>query len=89
MAYRIVLTPAAEKDLQKLSKPNLRKVDRQIRALAGNPRSAAAKKLSGKSKERIYRVRVGDYQILYQIHDEVVTIIVIRVRKRDQAYRKT
>ena len=88
MAYKIVLTPAAAKDLEKLSKPNLRKVDRRIQALANDPRPAIAKKLAGKSKEDIYRVRAGDYRILYKILGRVVTVVVVRVRKRDQVYRK-
>lgn len=85
MAYRIELTPAAQRDLRSLDRPLLRRIDAKIRALAEDPRPLGVEKLTGEGN--IYRVRVGDYRILYQIDDAVVIVLVVRVRHRRDVYR--
>ena len=89
MAYRIELTPAAEKSLAKLAKNNrvlLRKIDQVLLSLADSPVPANCKQLVGEDPP-LYRVRVGDYRILYQFEDEVVVILVVHVRHRKDVYR--
>lgn len=60
-------------------------VDRVVLSLVADPRPAGVKKLSG--PESLYRVRVGDYRIVYQIADSELQVLVVRVRHRSTAYR--
>ena len=83
--YKIVLTRAAERGLSSLSKSNLRKVDAKIQALADDPRPAGVKKLIGASD--LYRVRSGDYRVLYQIQDDRLVVVVANVGDRRDVYR--
>ena len=89
MAYRIELTPAAEKSLAKVAKNNrvlLRKIDQVLLSLTDSPVPANSKQLVGEDPP-LYRVRVGDYRILYQIEDEVLVILVVHVGHRKDVYR--
>ena len=85
MSYSIELRPAALRDLKRLPKEVLDRVSRKINSLADNPRPPGVEKLSG--SEDSYRVRVGDYRILYGIRDAVLLVIIVRVRHRREAYR--
>jgi mRNA interferase RelE/StbE len=85
VAYRVELTPAAQRDLRSLDRPVLRRIDARIRSLAEEPRPHGVEKLAGDSE--VYRVRVGDYRILYQIDDAVLVVLVVRVRHRREVYR--
>jgi mRNA interferase RelE/StbE len=86
MAYQLIILPKAEKELKKLPKKDFEKVDEAILNLAGNPRPAGCKKLQGLID--IYRVRIGDYRIVYHIKDRLLIIEVIRIANRKEAYRK-
>ncbi len=55
-----------------------------LRALEENPRPPGVKKLRGRENE--WRIRVGDYRIVYEIHDRILLVIVIRIRHRSKAY---
>jgi len=85
MTYLVVDQPAAERDLAKLPRDVLRRVDDRIRTLAENPRPPGSEKLKG--AEDLYRVRVGDYRILYRIDDKARVVRIARVRHRRDAYR--
>lgn len=85
MAYRVELTPAAERYLRGLDRPVLRRIDAKIRALAEDPRPNGVEKLTG--DDGIFRVRVGDYRILYTIEDAELVILVVRIRHRREVYR--
>ena len=54
-------------------------------ALAANPRPKGVKKLSG--PDDLYRIRVGDYRIVYQIHDDRLIVLVVRIGHRKDVYR--
>lgn len=84
--YRVELTRAAERDLRGLSRDVLRRVDRKIQALANDPRPHGAKKLEGSANT--YRVRVGDYRILYEIEDAAILVLVVRVGHRREIYAR-
>jgi mRNA interferase RelE/StbE len=89
VAYRIELTPAAEKSLAKVAKNNrvlLRKIDQVLLSLTDSPVPANSKQLVGEDPP-LYRIRVGDYRILYQIEDEVLVILVVHVGHRKDVYR--
>ncbi|HEY8175832.1 MAG TPA: type II toxin-antitoxin system RelE/ParE family toxin [Gemmatimonadaceae bacterium] len=85
MAYTVSFTASAAKDIRALDEDMRRRVGRAIDALADNPRPSGVEKLKG--DDNVYRVRVGDYRILYQIADRQLIVLVIRVRHRREAYR--
>ena len=83
--YSIKIKPSALKELKRLG-PRIRaRVKNSIEILKDDPRPAGARKLTG--KENLYRVRVGDYRVLYGVEDEAKAVTIIAVRKRDVAYR--
>jgi len=85
MAYRVVLLRSATRELGQLHQPLRGRVTRAVGALATDPRPSGAKLLTG--LEGIWRIRVGDYRILYQIDDDIVRVLVIKIRHRSDAYR--
>ena len=60
-----------------------------IDGLATEPRPVGAKLLSGTSDERIWRLSVGDYRVLYQVSDSILLVLVVRVADRREAYNQT
>jgi mRNA interferase RelE/StbE len=85
MTYAVFLRPAGLRDLQNLP-PNLReRVESAIDALAENPRPPGCKKLVGFEDE--WRVRVGEYRVLYVIDDTKHRVTIARVAHRREAYR--
>ena len=83
--YRVLLERAAEKDLRKLP-PNIHdRIIAAIRGLAANPRPPGCRKLVGSKND--WRIRVGDYRVLYEIADAIRVVRVNRVRHRRDAYR--
>jgi mRNA interferase RelE/StbE len=88
--FEIRILPAAQKSLIKLSRADRRLVlaiDNAIRALAENPRPAGCKQLAGSKEPPLYRIRVGNYRIIYEVHDDVVLVSVIHVGHRKDIYR--
>ncbi|HEY3303266.1 MAG TPA: type II toxin-antitoxin system RelE/ParE family toxin [Candidatus Binatia bacterium] len=85
MTYRLYLRPAAEKDLQWLPREVASRVERAINRLCDEPRPRGSKKLSGYENE--WRVRVGDYRILYTIDDAKKEVRIARVAHRREVYR--
>jgi mRNA interferase RelE/StbE len=85
VSYTVEFRPAARRDLKALPREILQRISRKIDSLTDNPRPSGVEKLSG--SENSYRVRVGDYRILYEIQDEVLLVIIVRVRHGREAYR--
>jgi mRNA interferase RelE/StbE len=85
MAYRIELKPSAAKALSNLPKPIQKRIAAKIDALGVTPRPPGVKQLSG--SEHLYRIRSGEYRILYQIQDAVLVVLVIRIGHRREVYR--
>ena len=83
--YEILLTRAAERGLASLSKSELRRVDAKIQGLAEIPRPPGVKKLEG--ADDLYRIRCGDYRIVYQIEVARLVIVVVNVGHRRDIYR--
>ena len=81
MRYRVLLRPAAQKLLRKLRDKTLaaRLVD-SMRELAENPRPVGSEKLSG--LDEFHRIRIGDYRILYQIQDDALLVLVVKMGHR-------
>ncbi|HLB11569.1 MAG TPA: type II toxin-antitoxin system RelE/ParE family toxin [Dehalococcoidia bacterium] len=84
-AYRVRIERSAERDLKRLSTEELRRVVSHIRALADSPRPVGCRKLSGSEDD--WRLRVGDYRIIYTVDDEAKVVQVMKVRHRREAYR--
>nr|BAL59259.1 plasmid stabilization system protein [Candidatus Acetothermum autotrophicum] len=87
MRYRILIESRAERELKALPPEIITRIDRKLQALAGNPRPRGTQKLRGREGEG-YRVRVGDYRILYQIDDAQKVVRVYRIKHRREAYRR-
>jgi mRNA interferase RelE/StbE len=85
MNYSVEFTVAAQKEILRIPKRSAQRIAEAIDALADNPRPPGCKKLVG--EENTYRIRVGDYRVVYEIEDERVTVWVIRVRHRKDAYK--
>ena len=84
MTYRIEVKPAARKMLRDLPRLALERVDVAILALAENPRPVGCVKLSN---SEAWRVRVGNYRIVYEIIDRLLVVTVIEVGHRREVYR--
>ena len=85
MAYSILVRPAAARDLKALSPDVRKRIDTAIDRLGNEPRPPGARKLVGFDDE--WRVRVGDYRVLYVIHDSDRRVVIARVAHRREAYR--
>jgi mRNA interferase RelE/StbE len=83
-SYNVLIKPSAAKELENLPAKPRQKIARKIQALAGDPRPKGSEKLSG---EDLYRIRQGDYRILYGIQDKALSIVVIRIGHRRDVYR--
>lgn len=81
--YRVVVTDRAERQLAAISEPYRTKLAGAINGLAENPRPRGCKKLVG---DVLFRVRVGDYRVIYAIDDAVVTVTVTKTAHRSRAY---
>jgi mRNA interferase RelE/StbE len=85
VSYTIEFTAAAQKDLARLAKSTRVRVDATLMILKTNPRPPGAKKLQGQWRS-YYRVRVGEFRIIYAIEDAKLIICVVRIRDRKEAY---
>ena len=83
-SYRVFIKPSAAKEIEALPNKDRRRVVNRIRRLGIEPRPARTEKLSGAEK---YRLRQGDYRILYLIDDADRAVIVVKVGHRREAYR--
>jgi mRNA interferase RelE/StbE len=82
-AYRIELLPAADRALRKLDAPILLRIQAAIALLGQDPRPPASRRLRGRPE---FRVRVGDYRIIYAIEDGALVVIVITLGHRRETY---
>ena len=87
MTYRVTLAPAAARQLRKLDPPARRHIQATLELLADNPRPPAATQLVGGSGE--WRVRTGNYRVVYEIEDDVLLVLVLAVGHRRDVYRTT
>jgi mRNA interferase RelE/StbE len=84
MRYRIILPKSVQKDLDHLPDEISRRILLRLVGLETNPRPTDVKKLKGRDA---WRIRVGDYRVIYAIRDEQVQVIVIEVGHRREIYR--
>ena len=82
--YKVNFAKSVKKDFKKIPKLEVTKILDAIDELAKNPRSSKSKKLKG---EKLYRWRVGNYRVIYDIQDNVMLIFVIKLGHRSDIYR--
>ena len=85
-SYRLVFRQSVTKDLRAIPKSDVARILKRIEALAENPRGAGCEKLSGQER---YRVRQGQYRIIYEIVDAELVITVVRVGNRRDVYKNS
>ena len=85
MAYRLELKPSAAKSLSKLPRVAQRAIAEALEGLSENPRPHGVTKLTG--EDNLYRVRAGDYRVVYTIQDNILLVLVLRIAHRRDAYR--
>jgi len=85
VVYIVELRPSARRELLKIARHEQPRLIRAMDGLAVNPRPKGVKKLSG--LDDLYRIRVGDYRIVYQIHDDRLIVLVVRIGHRKDVYR--
>ena len=83
MTYRIEILPSAVRAIRKLPPEAKRRVQAVVELLAEEPRPPAAKKLTARPE---WRVRTGDYRVLYRIHDDILTIVIVTAGHRRDVY---
>ena len=83
-SYKLQIKPSAVKDIEALPQKDRRRVVAKIQRLAANARPLGCEKLSG---HELYRVRRGNYRILYTVQDAELVIVVIKVGHRREVYR--
>lgn len=84
MKYRLKILPRAEKDLNAVMGSDFDAIKKKILALSVNPRPFGCKKLT---TDEGYRIRSGDFRVLYRIDDRLKEIIIYRVKHRKEVYR--
>jgi mRNA interferase RelE/StbE len=82
--YSLRIKRSAEKELRRIPKTDLRRIVRKIDSLATDPRPASCEKLFG---DNVYRIRQGDYRILYTVDDDERVVEIIKVGHRREVYR--
>jgi len=84
MQYRIELAPLAQRQFKKLDRAIQNRLLQRIETLSSNPRPPGVKKLT--DEENLYRIRIGEYRVIYQIRDWVLTVVVVKIGHRREIY---
>jgi mRNA interferase RelE/StbE len=83
-SYKIVFKKSVAKDLKSIPKKDVKRIISAIQKLADNPRPPQSKKLSGQER---FRIRQGNYRILYTIEDNRLIVCVVKVGNRRDVYK--
>ncbi len=83
-SYSLLIKPSAAKELEALPIKDRRRISARIEALASEPRPHGCEKLSDQDQ---YRVRQGDYRVVYSVDDETRTVLVVKIGHRRDVYR--
>lgn len=86
MSYSLGFSKKAEKQFLALPQSVQERLVLPINALVENPRPPKVKKLVG--EENLYRIRVGDYRIVYQVDDQLLLVLVLKIGHRSEVYRQ-
>jgi mRNA interferase RelE/StbE len=83
--YRVLFKRSVGKDLRDIPKKDVQRILKRIKSLADEPRPHGCEKLTDQDQER-YRIRQSSYRILYEIQDEALVVVIVKVAKRGEAY---
>lgn len=83
--YEVYLEKSAERDLKRVSAEDYYRIIPHIKALSNNPRPSGCRKITGSESD--WRIRVGDYRIVYEIGEKAKLIKVMKIRHRREVYR--
>jgi len=86
VTHSVILSSGAGRELRKLDPPTAARIVRTLEVLADSPRPPAAKPLVGRPE--VWRVRTGDYRVLYEIDNDVLVVLVIRIAHRSRVYER-
>ena len=84
-SFNVDIKPSVQKDFRRLPKAVVVRVTKRIEKLSGDPFPHGVEKLEG--VERLYRVRIGDYRIVYEVDTQIQQIMILYVRHRRDVYR--
>ena len=84
--YEVYLERSAENDIKRLPRSAFHRILPQIKSLAEDPRPFGCRKITGSKND--WRIRVGDYRIIYEINEKANAVRVMRVRHRREVYRR-
>ena len=85
--YKLQFNKAYLKDLEKIPKKDQGRIRTSVSELSNNPRPEGCKRLQGQKDPPLYRIRCGDYRIIYTIQDNILLILVVAVGHRREIYR--
>ena len=83
-SYSLFIKRSAAKEIEAVPKPDRRRIVAKIKSLSSDPRPPGCEQLSGHDQ---YRIRQGNYRILYEIHDLDLIVVVVKVGHRREVYR--
>lgn len=83
-SYKLAFRKSVAKDLRELPRKDLSRILKRIETLATDPRPQGSEKLSAQER---YRIRQGDYRVVYEVQDEAAAVLVVRVGHRREVYR--
>lgn len=87
MPYRVEIAPAAGRDLRRFPPQVRGRLEPEILALRDEPRPHGVRKIQG--EERAYRIRVGNYRVVYEVYENEKLVVILRVvRRSESSYRK-
>ena len=86
MSYTVVLRPAAERERWRLQTPVLERINQRLLALEQDPRPPGVEKLKGRPNS--WRLRAGEYRILYEVDDAIRQVTIFRIAHRRDVYRR-
>jgi mRNA interferase RelE/StbE len=85
MSYAVTIRRRAQKELEAIPSPSFQSIEEKLLSLGKDPRPAGCKKLKG--AERAWRIRVGDYRVIYEIDDGASIVVIIKIGHRSDIYR--
>jgi len=85
MAYSILLAPPAERQLRSFAPSVQKRLVKRMKVLQNDPRPPGVKKLAG--EDDLYRIREGDYRIIYTIQKKELVVLVVKIGDRKEVYR--
>jgi mRNA interferase RelE/StbE len=87
MKYRIAIAESIAKTLSRIPKKDKQRIIEKIDSLIENPKPEDCKKLKGNLKQPLYRIRSGNYRIIYSVKDEILLVLVVEIGHRKDIYK--